>query len=86
MIGRRPNPRGISRRKVRRVFLGMLITPIIESVRIPARIRPYPTKRLFWGALSRHFVPGDDRTVPPGHFMPGIMRGQPDSPIDYHWL
>jgi hypothetical protein len=28
------------------------VTPIIESVRPPARIRPYPTGRLFWVALS----------------------------------
>src|SRR3984957_3410945 len=25
------------------------VTPIIESVRTPARITPYPTGRLFWG-------------------------------------
>ena len=30
------------------------VTPIIESVRTPARIRPYPTGRLFWGGA----VPG----------------------------
>jgi hypothetical protein len=42
-------------------------TPIIESVRIPARITPCPTGRLFGVALSQHFVPGYDRTVPPGH-------------------
>jgi hypothetical protein len=29
------------------------VTPIIESVRTPARIRPYPTGRLFWVALSQ---------------------------------
>jgi hypothetical protein len=39
---------------------------IIESVRTSELIRPYPTGRLFLGALSRHFVPGYDRTVPPG--------------------
>jgi hypothetical protein len=30
------------------------VTPIIESVRTPARITPYPTGRLFWGGA----VPG----------------------------
>src|ERR1700680_3460051 len=30
------------------------VTPFIESVRIPARITPYPTGRLFWGGA----VPG----------------------------
>src|SRR5580704_4047276 len=30
------------------------VTPIIESVRTPARITPYPTGRLFWGGT----VPG----------------------------
>src|ERR1700737_362547 len=40
------------------------VTPIIESVRTPARITPYPTGRFFWGgAVPRHFVPGYDRTV-----------------------
>jgi hypothetical protein len=35
----------------------------------PARITPYPTGRLFWDRPGpRHFVPGYDRTVPPGHF------------------
>jgi hypothetical protein len=29
------------------------VTPIIESVRTPARIRPYPTGRVFWVALSQ---------------------------------
>ena len=28
---------------------------------------PYGTALLGWGS-SRHFVPGYDRTVPPGHF------------------
>jgi hypothetical protein len=28
------------------------LTPIMESVRTPARIKPYPTGRLFWVALS----------------------------------
>ena len=28
------------------------VTPIIESVRTPARITPYPTGRLFWGGAS----------------------------------
>src|ERR1700719_4891874 len=30
------------------------VTPVIESVRTPARIRPYPPGRLFWGGA----VPG----------------------------
>jgi hypothetical protein len=43
---------------------------IVESVRLPARIRPYPTGRLVWGgACPMHFVPGYDRTAP-GHFKP----------------
>src|ERR1700731_2803338 len=29
------------------------VTPIVESVRTPARITPYPTGRLFWEALSQ---------------------------------
>ena len=38
-----------------------------------ARIRAYPTGRLFWGgAVPRHFVPGYNRTVPPGHFATGF--------------
>jgi hypothetical protein len=52
MIGRRPNPRGLSSKSVP-CFL-RLIVPILESVRIPARIRPCPTGRLFWGGA----VPG----------------------------
>src|SRR5271166_7166562 len=52
------------------------LTPIIESVRTPARITPYPTGRL--GSLGwrcpRHFVPGYDRTVPPGHFATGSLQ------------
>ena len=47
MIGWRPNPKGA------RVSSGRLITPIIESVQIPARITPYPTGRLFAVALSQ---------------------------------
>jgi hypothetical protein len=45
MIGGRPNPRGF---RVERfaVFFKEIITPIMESVRIPTRIRPYPTGRL----------------------------------------
>jgi hypothetical protein len=42
------------------------VTPIIESVCTPARIRPYPTGRLFGWRCPMHFVPGYDRTVPPG--------------------
>jgi hypothetical protein len=53
MIGRRPNPKGVSPGKVRRVSSGRLITPIIESVHIPARITLYPTGRLFEVALSQ---------------------------------
>jgi hypothetical protein len=38
-------------------------------VRIPARIIPYPTGRLFWvGAVPGTFVPGYDRIVPLGHY------------------
>jgi hypothetical protein len=29
-----------------------LVTPIVESVRLWTRIRPYPTGRLFWVAMS----------------------------------
>jgi hypothetical protein len=50
-----------------------LATRIIESVRAPPRIRPYPTGRLFWWCTrSRHFVSGYDHTVPPGHFARGF--------------
>jgi hypothetical protein len=42
------------------------VTPIIESVRTPAGITPYPTGRPSFGRRPRHFVPGYDRTVPPG--------------------
>ena len=46
-----------------------------QSVRTPARITPYPTGRLFWGgAFPRHFVPGYDRTVPPGHFATDFVK------------
>src|ERR1700733_2085898 len=47
------------------------------EVRTPARIRPYPTGRLFWVTISRHFVPGYDRTVPPGQkpFAVGLASG-----------
>jgi hypothetical protein len=38
-----------------------------ESERIPNRIRPYPNGTAPCGAVPRHFVPGYDRTVPPGH-------------------
>src|SRR5580700_10140581 len=48
------------------------ITPIIVSVRTPARITPYPTGRLLGWRCPRHFVPGYDRTVPPGHFATGF--------------
>ena len=29
-------------------------------------VKPYPTGRISWGYLSRHFVPGYDRSVPTG--------------------
>ena len=36
--------------KVSEAWKGLnFVTPIIESVRTPARITPYPTGRLFWG-------------------------------------
>jgi predicted ester cyclase len=38
---------------VRRVSSGRLITLIVESVRIPARITPYPTGRLFEVTLAQ---------------------------------
>ena len=48
------HPRSISRRKCGPYCrIRNLVTPIIESVRTPARIRPYPTGRLFWVALSQ---------------------------------
>jgi hypothetical protein len=51
-----------------------LVTPIIEPVGTLARITPYPTGRLFWGgAVPRHFVPGYDRTVPPGHISQQLL-------------
>jgi hypothetical protein len=43
MIGRGPDPKGISRRKVRRVSYA----PIIESVCTPTRITSCPTGRRF---------------------------------------
>ena len=50
MLGRGPNHRV---ERARRDFCGRLITPIVESVRVPARIRPYPTGRLLWGGGSQ---------------------------------
>ena len=53
------------------------VTPIIESVRSSAHLHesyPYPTGRLFGWRRPRHFVPGYDRTVPPGHFAMGSGR------------
>src|ERR1700719_2082454 len=35
--------------KVFKFSYSKFVTPIIESVRTPARITPYPTGRLFWG-------------------------------------
>jgi hypothetical protein len=55
------------------------VTPIIESVRTPARIRPYPTGRLFWVA-----VPGTScqATIAPS------LRDKSRSPIEkpYNYL
>jgi hypothetical protein len=67
MIGRRPNPRGISRRKGAPCFFRRLITPIIGiGAHTGANHTvPYGTDLLRW-RCPRHFVPGYDRTVPPG--------------------
>jgi hypothetical protein len=59
--------------KNRLVGYGMIVAanPLVEmcAVRTPARIKPYPPGRLFWGGrCPRHLVPGYNRTVPPGHF------------------
>ena len=69
---------GISCRNVRRVSLGRPNTLFerfeISSFRSSNRCaNPYGSHRtlrdgLFVGACSRHFVPGYDRTVPPGRF------------------
>ena len=37
-------------------------------------ILPYPTGRFFRGRSPRHFVPGYDRIVPPGHFKQALAR------------
>jgi hypothetical protein len=64
---------------------------IIESARTPAQIKPYPTpalskrQRVEWGTdllgwlCPRHFVPGYDRTVPPGHLGSILHLDQPFS-------
>ena len=48
------------------------VTPIIESVRTPERITPYPTGRFFWGGAAQALRAGYDRTVPPGRFATGF--------------
>jgi hypothetical protein len=53
------------------------VTPIIESVRSSAHLHEsYRTLRdgCFGWRRPRHFVPGYDRTVPPGHF--AMARGR----------
>jgi len=46
-----------------------------ETPTLNAPITPYHTGRLFWGcAVPGTFVPGYDRTVPPGHFATGFTR------------
>jgi hypothetical protein len=53
------------------------VTPIIESVRSSAHLHEsYRTLRdgCFGWRGPRHFVPGYDRTVPPGHF--AMARGE----------
>jgi hypothetical protein len=67
IIGRRRNPRGIPRRKVRRCFLRKANQ---SNHRIGAHTGanqtvPYGTALLRW-RCPRHFVPGYDQTVPPG--------------------
>jgi hypothetical protein len=56
-----------------------------ESARTPARITPYPhgTALLGW-RCPRHFVPGYDRTVPPGHFATGFSHIQ--NRVEHHRL
>ncbi len=69
-------------------FLNTLIFSVLTSetsspqyfnhrieVRTPARIRLYPTGRFLEVAVSRHFVPGYDRTVPPGKKIHSPRRG-----------
>ena len=48
------------------------VTPIVESVRTPAPITPHLRDGSLGGRYPRHFVPGYDRTVPPGHFAIGF--------------
>jgi hypothetical protein len=65
MIGRRPNPEMFHVERCA-VFLR---SANHSNHRINAHtgaFRPYPTGRLFGVALSRHFVPGYDRTGPSG--------------------
>ena len=53
-------------------FFSCLIRNFVAPI-TPARITPYPAGRLFWGwRYPRHFAPGYDRTVPPGHFLTGF--------------
>ena len=77
MIGRSSSQRYFSRR-VRRVSLGrpntlfgrFEISSFQSSNRCAHLYGSHRTLRhgLFVGACSRHFVPGYDRTVPPGRF------------------
>ena len=40
---------------------------VVKSVHTPAPIIPSPTGRMLGVGCPRHFVPGYDRAVPPGH-------------------
>jgi hypothetical protein len=60
-------------------------------------VTPYPTGRNLWGGgCPRHFVPGYDRIVPPGHFATGFSQdsghrcspffGASGTKVPYRWL
>jgi hypothetical protein len=51
------------------------VTAIIESVGTPVRIRPYPTGRLFWVALSQALRARLRSHRPSGTFKPLPFRG-----------
>ena len=69
-------PKRPSRRvrcEVSRRFRKLSMTRNTSGISFP--IIPYPTGRFFRGGFSRHFVPGYDQPVPPGHYSP-IFRSR----------